>query len=465
MPSLNATKHSRRSFLSGCAKGIGVTTAAAGLGVPSLLAAPGKLPPPAPVVGEYDVVVCGGGPAGFVAAVAAARGGARTALVERYAFLGGMATAGLVAPISVFNLNGRRVIGGLPWEFIEKLATIGGAEPDLPRGNVTFSPEKYKLAAQRMVLEAGVTLYLHSYVTSCRQNGRSLTHVVMENKNGAETLAAKYFIDCTGDADLALRAGVPMQPGNKNLQPASLIFMLGNVDTDALPPERLRHGKLHVRTSDTDIRRVLEELSKTQKIPLFGGPWYNSTLAKGVVLVNMTRAAVNMADNREATAAECLLREHVHLFVDLLRKHIPAFRDAVLLTTGTQTGIRETRRVLGAHTLTGAEYLNAVNFPDSISRGAHPIDIHSGNSTGQRADFLKEAAYIPYRCLVTPGFPNLLVAGRPFSADEVASASVRVQASVMGLGQAAGAAAALCLADNREVSRVSIPRLRETLTQ
>ena len=100
-----------------------------------------------PVVAEYDVVVCGGGPAGFIAATAAARGGARTALIERYGFLGGMATAGLVAPISVFNYNGRRVIDGLPWEFIERMAEVGGAREEKPLGNVTFSPEKYKLIA------------------------------------------------------------------------------------------------------------------------------------------------------------------------------------------------------------------------------------------------------------------------------------------------------------------------------
>ena len=129
-----------------------------------------------PVVGSYDVVVCGGGPAGLIAAIAAARGGARTALVERYGFLGGMATAGLVAPISVFNYNGRRIVGGIPWEFVERLSEIGGAEEEKPLGNITFSPEKYKLVAQRMLLEAGVTLYFHSYLTGCgRRRGGSRT--------------------------------------------------------------------------------------------------------------------------------------------------------------------------------------------------------------------------------------------------------------------------------------------------
>ncbi|MDF9833275.1 hypothetical protein M2103_001498 [Ereboglobus sp. PH5-5] len=416
-----------------------------------------------PVAGQYDVVVCGGGPAGFIAAIAAARGGARTALIERYGFAGGMATAGLVAPISVFNYNGRRIIGGLPWEFVERLMKIGGAEEEKPLGNITFSPEKYKLTAQRMLLEAGVSLYYHSYLSGCKKTGDSITHVIMENKNGTEALAAKYFIDCTGDADLSMQAGVPMQPSAKPLQPASLIFMLGGVDTDALP--MIRHSRQGVNYHDLAIRETLTELRKTQDIPVFGGPWYCGVLAPGIVLLNMTRAQADMADNREATNTECLLREHAHLFAGLLREHIPAFRNSSLIGTATQTGVRETRRIKGAHTLTGDEYLNAVDFPDAISRGCHPVDIHASETTQQRCEFLKNAAFIPYRCLIAPGFPNLLVAGRSFSADEIASASVRVQASVMGLGQAAGTAAALCLKANAAVSAVDVNALRNRLTQ
>ncbi|WP_417013014.1 FAD-dependent oxidoreductase [Alistipes sp.] len=416
-----------------------------------------------PVVGAYDVVVCGGGPAGLIAAIAAARGGARTALVERYGFLGGMATAGLVAPISVFNYNGRRIIDGIPWEFVERLAEIGGAEEEKPLGNITFSPEKYKIIAQRMLLEAGVTLYFHSYLTGCRTEQGRITHIVVENKNGAEAIAARYFIDATGDADLAHQAGVPMQPAGATLQPASLIFMLGGVDTDALP--MLRHSQQGVNYHDLAIRETLERLRETQEIPTFGGPWYCGVLSKGVVLLNMTRTQADMADNREATEAECLLREHVQLFTELLRRHVPAFRDATLLCTATQTGVRETRRIKGFHTLTGEEYLNAVDFPDAISRGCHPVDIHAASSTEQRCEFLREAAFIPYRTLIAPDFPNLLVAGRSFSADAVASASVRVQASVMGLGQAAGAAAAQCVRTGADVAEVDVELLRRTLTE
>jgi len=415
-----------------------------------------------PVIADYDVVVCGGGPSGFIAAIAAARGGARVALIERHGFLGGMATASLVAPISVFNYNDRRIIDGIPWEFIERLIDVGGAREEKPIGNITFSPEKYKLIAQRMVLEAGVSLYFHSYLTGCRksEDGR-LTHVIIDNKNGAEAITAKYFIDCTGDADLSYQAGVPMQPMRSELQPATLIFMLGGVDTDSLP--MIRHSQQGVNYHDIDMREVLEEINQQTKLPTFGGPWYCGVLDRGLALVNMTRTYANMADNRQATNTECLLREDVFTFVDLLTKNVPAFKDAYLVMTAPQAGTRETRRIQGIHTLTGEEYIEARDFPDAISRGCHPVDIHSSSSNNQRCEFLKDAAFIPYRCLIAPNFPNLLVGGRAFSADGISSASVRVQASAMGLGQAAGAAAALCVQTGVDVSEVDIVTLRSTL--
>jgi glycine/D-amino acid oxidase-like deaminating enzyme len=416
-----------------------------------------------PVIAEYDVVICGGGPSGFIAAIAAARGGARTALVERYGFLGGMATAGLVAPISVFNYNGRRIIDGIPWEFVERLIEIEGAREEKPLGNITFSPEKYKLIAQRMVIEAGVTLYFHSYLTGCRKEENRLTHIVMENKNGTEAIAAKYFIDCTGDADLSFQAGVPMQPVSAELQPATLIFMLGGVDTASLP--MIRHSQQGVNYHDVSMRQILGELGRNNKLPLYGGPWYCGVLDNGIVLVNMTRTYADMTDNRQATKAECLLREDVFTFVNILKENVPAFKDAFLVSTAPQTGTRETRRIKGEYTLTGEEYLEARDFPDAVSRGCHPVDIHSSGSSNQRCEFLKDAAFIPYRCLIAPGFPNLLVGGRAFSADGVASASVRVQASVMGLGQAAGVAAALSLQSGKDVSDVNIEELRNRLIE
>lgn len=416
-----------------------------------------------PVVGEYDVVVCGGGPGGIMAAIAAARGGAKTAIIERMGFFGGMATAALVAPISVFNYNGRRIIDGLPWEFVTRLEEIGGAREEKPLGNITFSPEKYKLMAYKMLKEAGVDMYMNSYITGVETDGKKVTHVIFDNKNGAEALKGKEFIDATGDADLAALAGVPMQEKSPALQPPSMIFMLSGVDTDALP--MIRHSQQGVNYHDLQIRDLFHKLREEGKedIPAFGGPWYCGILAPGIVLVNMTRTYADMTDNRKAAEAEAMLREHAHIYTALLRKYIPSFKDAELIMTAPVCGVRETRRIKGAHSLTGEEYLNAVKFDDAVARGCHPVDIHAAKSINQRCEFMKDAGFVPYRSLYSPGWTNLLVAGRNFSADEIASASIRVQASVMGLGQAAGAAAAIAVRDDVPVEDVNVKELQDTL--
>lgn len=415
-----------------------------------------------PVIAAYDVVVSGGGPSGFIAAIAAARGGARVALIERYGFLGGMATAGLVAPICEFRYNGELVIGGIPWEFVMRLEKAGGAKVEYPLGNISFHPEQYKLVVQQMLLEAGVELYLHAFVTDCVQDEQhSITHVLMESKSGAQAIAGRYFIDCTGDGDLAYRAGAPMQAIAKPFQPATLCFILGGVEAESL--EKVHHSEQGINYHVEPVQAQLRELGKTMEVPNFGGPWFMYMMTDDSVMVNITRLEADMTDEREITAAECSLREDAFALVDLLRGHVKGFENARILSTAPQVGVRETRRIKGVHILTGEEYASAVHFEDSIGRGAHPIDIHSASDSTQRCDFLEKAAYIPYRSLITEEFTNLLVPGRSFSADRVAFASARVQACLMGLGQAAGFAAAQCAKSGAPVQQVDIAALRKTL--
>ena len=419
-----------------------------------------------PVVGSYDVVVCGAGPAGVIAAIAAAREGASVALVERFGFLGGMATAGLVMPLSVFIYQNKRVIGGIPWEFIERLEAMGGGYIEKPLGNVAFDPELYKLCMQRMVLEAGVTLYMNSYLTGTVVGTEGTVEcVVIENKSGAEALEAKVFIDCTGDADLAAMAGVEMQPMNgEPLQPLSTYFILAGVDTSSpLIAEAMHHNKQGVNCHCLPIREYLLEHAEELNMPEFGGPWFCTTLHEGCVAVNMTRTAADACDNRDYTAAECRLREDVYRMADVLRNNFAEFKNCYVASVATQAGIRETRRIKGVHTMTAEEYMSGYRYEDSISRGAHPIDIHATKGSSQVTHFLEQAAYVPYRALIANNYPNLLVAGRCLSADRKAFASMRVQASCMGTGQAAGVAAAMCAKAGCSVQSVDIGALVERL--
>lgn len=416
-----------------------------------------------PVIGEYDVVVCGGGPAGWIAAVAAARGGARTALVEQNGYVGGMATAGLVLPISVFTYNGELICGGIPWEFVRRMEALNGAQVEHPLGNVAHDPEVYKLVAQRMLLEAGVTLHLHATYSGCVEEHGRITAITMETRSGPKALKGKVFLDATGDGALCMDAHVPMQHGDLPLQPASLIFCLGGVDTDKLGVDH--HNKQGVNMHHEGLQAALRELAKTEDIPNFGGPWFCHILKPGFTLVNATRTWADMCDHQSATEAECRLREDALRLTELLKRLAPEFQNCYLAYTADTAGTRETRHISGVHILTGEEYVNRVHFDDAIARSAHPIDIHSAADSHQRCTFLPDPAFIPYRSLIVPGYDNLLVPSRCLSADQIASASIRVQAPIMCLGQAAGFAAAMSVHNQQSVHEIDIARLQQQLRE
>ncbi len=420
---------------------------------------------------RYDVAVCGGGPAGLIAATAAARSGARTILIERYGFLGGMATLSMVSPISVFNKRGERIIKGMPIEFAEMMEKLGGADTSYPTGNIHFDPEVYKLAAQRMTLEAGVTLLLHSYITGCVMDADvpgKIKRVVVENKSGRQEIEADYFIDCTGDADLAKLAGFKYYIGDgedRELQPMTLWFRLGGVDTDNL--ENMEMKTLGKRHLNTRIRDALIKLGEEgiEDVPKFGGPWMLTTFRRGEASINLSRYAGDGTDAISMTKAECTLREDVFKLVAILKKHFAEFKDCYLIDTGTQVGIRETRRIEGLYEMTIDDIFESKDFPDTVAKGGHPIDIHKAGSREQDLRKVTDGYNIPYRVMVPKGADNLLVAGRSVSASREASASIRVQATGMALGQAAGLAAAMCHKKKIPVTSLDGAELRGILRE
>jgi hypothetical protein len=316
-----------------------------------------------------------------------------------------------------------------------------------------------------MCLEAGVELYMHSYLSGCVMDGDKVAQVLIENKNGTEALSAKMFIDCTGDADLASMAGVEMQPDEgRPLQPLSSYFILGGVDIDTpMMQESIHHNKQGENCHCLPVREKLLSLKDELGIPEFGGPWFCLTRQPGVVTVNMTRTAGNAIDNRDFTRAECILREDAFKMARILKENVEEFKDSYLIAVAVQGGIRETRRIKGVHTITAEEYVNAYQYPDSIARGAHPIDIHVASGPVQNITFLKTPAYVPYRALIAPTHTNILVAGRCLSADKQAFASLRVQASCMDMGQAAGTAAAMASASDVAVQNINTETLVEKL--
>ena len=401
-------------------------------------------------VERYEAVVCGGGPAGIGAAVAAAESGAKTLLVERFGFLGGMATAGYVDPMSEFAYNGRRITGGIPWRFVQELKEAGGALIEEPRCNVSFDPEKYKLVAQRMVGRAGAECLMNTFLADCVMEGDEVRGVVVVNKSGMTLIEGDYFIDATGDADLANCAGVPMQEQKRDRQPGTFCFELSGVDTSTERMHIMHQRNHRFNHQAVFVRDVLFALRKQGvEVPLFGGPWLCTTLNPGCITVNMTRGAMDAVDARDYQRAETKMREDAFKLVELLKKHVPEFKNCFISAMATMAGIRESRRIKGVHTMTGQEYVDTVHYPDSVARACHPVDIHLPGDEGQCLTFPKDAGYIPYRSMIAPDYPNLIVAGRCISADAEAFAAIRVQAPCMELGQAAGLAAALCLKDGK----------------
>ena len=412
-----------------------------------------------------EVCVVGGGPAGFVAAIAAARHGAKVTLVESFGFPGGMATAGLVGPISKFNFGEKRVVGGLPWEFVERLAAQGGAITDLPKGNVPFEAEVYRRVAREMLEEAGVRCFWQTSVSGAPELAAdgAIKAVTLSTAGFLSRLEADVFIDCTASGALVGYQNLGgFRSAKGKAQPLSLCFLLGGVDT---AKARVLVRNDNERSANSVLRAALEAAMKAGRITSFGGPWavWGSTIRPGFVSVNATRAAADVTDPVEIGAATALMRREIPVIVEVMRAADPAFRDAYIAQTAAASGFRESRELKALHRVTAAEFLSGEDVPDAIALAAHPMDRHVAGSSAQNLSFLKRPGVIPLSSLIAEKCPNLLAAGGLAAAEPAAFASIRVQAQCMATGQAAGTAAAVAAQRGVPVQRLDRVAVRRQL--
>ncbi|AEY67399.1 FAD-dependent oxidoreductase [Clostridium sp. BNL1100] len=415
------------------------------------------------VIDSYDVIVCGGGPSGIIAAIAAARNGAKTLLIERYGFVGGMASSALVTPISIFKKKKKLIIDGIPFELMKRISDLNGADVTQDSGNVPVDDEMFKLAAQQLLLESGVTLLYHTYFSDCVMTDGKVSHVIVQNKAGRVAYECKAAIDCTGDADLVRAAGFETTKETK-LQPASLWFQLGGVDTDALKDLFVDAVDEKMPIS-SEIRGRLSELNQKGEMPIFGGPWISRHFRDGIVTINLLRESTDASSPEQFTRTECSLRENLFKVINIMRENFPAFKDCWLLKSGTQAGVRETYRIIGMYKMTADDVLNPKQFKDTIAKGTHVIDIHKPDSIEQDCISLKQEYNIPYGVLVPVNSENLITAGRCVCADNSAFGSIRVMATCMAMGQAAGTAAAISLQNNCSMSGMDTELLVKKLIE
>jgi hypothetical protein len=441
--------------------------------------------PTVPVRSSVDVLVAGGGPAGLGAAIASARHGAKTLLVERYGFLGGNMTASLVGPcMTSYSLDGKQqLIKGIFEEMVLRLEALGGAvhPSKVPAGGAytsyltdgldkttPFDPEALKSVAAEMCLEAGVELLLHSFIVDALVENRTVGGAIFASKSGLEAIRAKVVIDCTADADIVARAGGAFEYGRESdglTQPMTMFFRIGNVD-DLRVDQYCK--------ANTDDFRMFEKLVKAAQeageftLPRNGIGMY-LTMQPGVWRVNTTRVLRRDGTNvGDLTLAEVEGRRQVDELMRFFRKWVPGFENCVLLDTATQIGVRETRRIVGAYTVTLEDLAQAREFEDVVVMGGYPVDIHGPNDAKEGFDhnYRTANAYeIPFRALVPRDLEQILVAGRSLSSTHEALAAIRIMPSAMAMGQAAGTAAALSLERGLRVRECPIDALQDALVR
>jgi hypothetical protein len=421
------------------------------------------------VLGEYDVVVLGGGPAGIAAATAAARSGCSTLLIERYGFLGGMGTAAGVTNFCGLHANVfgeiRQVVHGVAADLLARMAELGGLnEPHVIfNGKIaaqSYDNAAFKIAADDVVTSSGARILFHALAVGVAMGSAGeIRALLIETKSGRQAVRARMFIDCSGDADLAAHAGAPFEKAPNLLYPTAM-FRVNDVDA--------------ARAGDawTAIPRLMEEAERKgrkfpRKSPIVR-PQKNPREWRVNVtqLANPDGTAVDGTDAEQLSRAELEGRRQIVDFFRFLRESAPGFEHSYILEIAPQVGIRETRRIVGDYQLTEDDVLGCASFADTIGVNGWPVEVHvKGDVVFRFQDIPASRGFnhLPYRLIVPRQVENLFVAGRCASMTHMGQSAARVSGGCFVMGQAAGTAAALAIGAGRRPRDIDVGQLQGKL--
>ena len=435
-----------------------------------------------PVLLETDVLVVGSGPGGLAAALAAAREGVKTTLMDRYSCFGGVITQVGVESIAWYRREGTVDLEGIGIEFERRAKAMGGTQPESQSTSEALDPELFKVVADELVREAGVEPLLHCLATAPIMDGDTIEGVVTESKSGRQAILAKRVVDASGDADIAFRAGAPCRVTPvAEAMGVTVTFSCAGVDKRRFldyvaaqaPTYKDWSRGWHIATGGKEddlfspylqepFDRAREAGLIPEEVRTIGGTWGRLTEAGEATYLNLVYLpGYDCTDVRDLTGAEIEGRRQALLALEALRRFAPGFEEAHLRAFGMTLGTRDSRKIVGRYALTERDVRNEARFEDSIGIFPEFIDGYGLLVLPTTGRYFQ----VPFGILVPQGVDNLLVAGRCVAGEKVAHAATRSQMCCAVTGQAAGVAAAVSLKEGTSTAAVDVAHVQSALAR